>query len=184
MRYLSVTGDKCSLEMTNPGLCLLVWLNESKQWVKVVWIWRYLTSGLIWHLSRSSIRPSIYFSLIVKSSSNPFLEPPTVSNKDKVSCSKKQRGPLMGLEHTTSTLRRAYKLFHRAMVINRSIVVKHHNYRCMCCLISWRSRKASTIVNELLLWYSVKKNDYTKRVYWWWHTTYRYFVVTKSIALL
>ena len=31
--------------------------------------WRYLTRGLIWHLSQSSIRPSIYFS------SNPFLEP-------------------------------------------------------------------------------------------------------------
>jgi len=31
--------------------------------------------GLIWHLSQSSIRPSIYFSLIVKSRSNLFLEP-------------------------------------------------------------------------------------------------------------
>ena len=31
--------------------------------------------GLIWHLSQSFIRPSIYFSLIVKSCSNLFLEP-------------------------------------------------------------------------------------------------------------
>ena len=29
--------------------------------------WRYLMRELIWHLSQSSIRPSIYFSLIVKS---------------------------------------------------------------------------------------------------------------------
>jgi len=29
----------------------------------------------LWHLSQSSIRPSNYFSLIVKSLSNPFLEP-------------------------------------------------------------------------------------------------------------
>ena len=37
--------------------------------------WRYLTRGLIWHISQSSIRPSIYFSSIVNSLSNPFLEP-------------------------------------------------------------------------------------------------------------
>ena len=36
--------------------------------------WRYLTRGLNWHLSENSIRPSIYFSSIVKSRSNPFLE--------------------------------------------------------------------------------------------------------------
>ena len=40
-----------------------------------VWFWRYLTTELIWHLSQSSIRPSIYLSLIVKSRSYPFLEP-------------------------------------------------------------------------------------------------------------
>ena len=39
------------------------------------WFWRYLTRGLIWHLSQPSIKPSIYFSSIVKSRSNPFLEP-------------------------------------------------------------------------------------------------------------
>ena len=37
--------------------------------IKFIWFWRYLTRGLIWHLSQSSIRPSIYFSLIVKSHS-------------------------------------------------------------------------------------------------------------------
>ena len=41
----------------------------------VFWFWRYLTRGLIWQLSQSSITPSIYFSSIVKSCSNPFLEP-------------------------------------------------------------------------------------------------------------
>ena len=39
------------------------------------WCWRYLTRVHIWHLSQSSIRPSIYFSSFVKSGSNPFLEP-------------------------------------------------------------------------------------------------------------
>ena len=45
--------------------------------------WRYLTrgGGLIWHLSQYFIRPSIYFSSIVISRSNPFLEPPILSNK-------------------------------------------------------------------------------------------------------
>ena len=70
--------------------------------------WRYLTRGLIWHLSQSSIRPSIYFSSIVNSRSNPVL-----SNKGKVSCSRKQRGPLMGLEPMTSTSRRG-RATHRA----------------------------------------------------------------------
>ena len=41
----------------------------------LIWFWRFLTRELIWLLSQSSIRPSIYFSLIVKSRSNPFLEP-------------------------------------------------------------------------------------------------------------
>ena len=41
----------------------------------LVWLlfWQYLTRG-VWHLSQCSIRPSIYFSLIVKSRSYPFLE--------------------------------------------------------------------------------------------------------------
>ena len=43
--------------------------------VKQFWFWRYLTSGVIWHLSQSSIWPSIYFSSIVISRPNPFLEP-------------------------------------------------------------------------------------------------------------
>ena len=38
------------------------------------WFWQYLTRGLVWHLSTSSIRPSSYFNSIVKSRSNPFLE--------------------------------------------------------------------------------------------------------------
>ena len=39
------------------------------------WCWWYLTKELIWHLSQSSIRPLIYFSSIVNSRSNPFVEP-------------------------------------------------------------------------------------------------------------
>ena len=62
--------------------------------------WRYLTRGLIWHLSQSSIRPSIYFSSSMTSRSN---HQPVLSNKGKVSCS--CSWPLMGLEPTTSTLR-------------------------------------------------------------------------------
>ena len=45
------------------------------EWYLIVLLWRYLTRELIWHNCQSSMRPSIYFSLIVKSISNPFLEP-------------------------------------------------------------------------------------------------------------
>ena len=47
------------------------------------WFWRYLMRGLIWHLSQSSIRPSIYFSSFVKSRSNPFLEPTSLEIKQQ-----------------------------------------------------------------------------------------------------
>jgi len=77
----------CSLRwLTNH----IVTLNSSKQKLGTVslsviwrlrvkfWFWRYLTRGLIWHLSQSSIRPSLYFSSIVKSRSNPLLEPTSI----------------------------------------------------------------------------------------------------------
>ena len=82
------------------SLELFPWIERPKS----IWFWRYLTRGLIWHLSQSSIRPSIYFSSIVTSRSNPFLEPPVLSNKGKVSCSRKQRRPLMWFEPVTDTL--------------------------------------------------------------------------------
>ena len=41
----------------------------------------------------------------MKSRSNSSWNQPVLSNKGKVSCSRKQRGSLMGLEPTTSTLR-------------------------------------------------------------------------------
>ena len=44
--------------------------RKERDW-SIVLFWRYLTRGLIWHLSESSIRPSICFSSIVKSRSNP-----------------------------------------------------------------------------------------------------------------
>ena len=59
------------------------YITLQRFWVKMfvsrvvilVWFWRYLTRGLIWRLSQSSIRPSIYLSSIVISRSNLFLEP-------------------------------------------------------------------------------------------------------------
>ena len=48
--------------------------EEYIQTIIVLLFSRYLTWDLIWHLSQSSIRPSVYFSSIVKSRSNPFLE--------------------------------------------------------------------------------------------------------------
>jgi len=39
------------------------------------WFWRYLTRGIIWQLTPSFIRTSVYFSSILKSRSNPFLQP-------------------------------------------------------------------------------------------------------------
>ena len=51
--------------------------------------WRYLTRGLIWHLSQSSIRPSIWFSTIVNAQIRSWNQP-VLSNKGKVSCSRKQ----------------------------------------------------------------------------------------------
>ena len=85
-----------------PYICLQ-YLTKLNSTLLFGLVWRYLARGFIWHLSQSSIRPSIQFSLIVKSCSNPFLEP--TSTKGIVSCSRKQRVPLIGLEPTTSTLR-------------------------------------------------------------------------------
>ena len=52
------------------------WLNVHTPLCLMYLFWRYLTRGrLIWHLCQSSIRPSLYFCSVVKSRSNPFLEP-------------------------------------------------------------------------------------------------------------
>ena len=60
----------------------------------------YLTFKSIFHkaLNFSSVR--LWYHARIHSWNQPVL-----SNKGKVSCSRKQRGPLMGLEPTTSTLR-------------------------------------------------------------------------------
>ena len=68
-------------------------------------IWRYLTRELIWHLSQSFTRPSIYLVWLWIHSRIRSWNQPVLSKKGKVSCSRKQRGPLMGLEPTTSILR-------------------------------------------------------------------------------
>jgi len=44
-------------------------------WSVLFWFWQYLKRVLIWHVTQSSIKPSIHFSSIVKSGSNPYLEP-------------------------------------------------------------------------------------------------------------
>ena len=49
--------------------------------------------------------PSIYLSPIVISRSNPFPEPTSTKQYVYISYSRKQRGPLIVLEPTTSTLR-------------------------------------------------------------------------------
>ena len=64
---------------------------------------RYLKRGLIIYSNQSSIKPSFYFSSIVNQIRS--RNQPVLINRGKVSCSKKQRGPMMGLESTTSTLR-------------------------------------------------------------------------------
>ena len=58
----------------------------------------------IQHLS--STKPSIYFAVVWLWNHAPIRSwnQPVLSNKGNVSCSRKQRGPLMGLEPTSSTL--------------------------------------------------------------------------------
>ena len=68
-------------------------------------IWRYLTKALIWQLCQFSIRPSIYLVRLWNHVRICSWHQPELSNKGKVSCSRTQRGPLMGLEPTTSSLR-------------------------------------------------------------------------------
>jgi len=49
-----------------------------------LWFWRYFMRDLIWRNFLSTIRPSIYFDLIVKSRSTLFQ--PVLSNEGQVSC--------------------------------------------------------------------------------------------------
>ena len=48
---------------------------NSYKYISYILALTIFNEGVIWHLSQSSIRSSIYFSLIVNSRSNPFLEP-------------------------------------------------------------------------------------------------------------
>ena len=80
------------------GICyqpkIFLWFCPTFQCQRLyhnIYFWRYLTRRLIWHLSQSSIRPSIYISSIVKSRSNLFLEP----------TSTKQQGLSFLLKETT-----------------------------------------------------------------------------------
>ena len=88
---------------------------------------------------KTAIRPSIYFCSIVKSRPNQ----PVLSNKGKVSCSRKQQGPLVGLEPTTSTLRvRRATLFSDSTKISSISVVL-----CISNIVLLKLR----IVNRTLL---------------------------------
>ena len=63
--------------------------------------WRYLTRGLIWHLCPYGPQFILGWNHTRIRSWNE----PVLSNNGKMSYSMKQRGPLIGIEHTTSTLR-------------------------------------------------------------------------------
>ena len=82
-----------------------------------------IKGGLIWHLSQSSIRPSIYFRLWYHARIRSWNQP-VLSNKGNVSCSRKQ-GPLMGLEPTTSTL---LKTISTTLLYILSTTFKHQTY--------------------------------------------------------
>jgi len=96
--------------IANPGLLFSVMLKHSilcfflpKEYVFCCFFLRYLKRGLIIYSNQSSIKPSFYFSSIVNQIRS--RNQPVLINRGKVSCSRKQRGPMMGLESTTSTLR-------------------------------------------------------------------------------
>ena len=104
--------------------------------------WRYLTRRLIWHLSQSSIRPSIYFSSIVKSLSNPFLEP--TSTKQQVSCARKQHWSCFVLDQIWMVFI-AHQSYYRVVLIadlycswnpsrfhTMAYKITAHNELCIC----------------------------------------------------
>ena len=65
-------------------------------------VW-YLTRRFIWHLSQSSIRPSLDLSSMWNHARIRSWNKPVLINKGNVSCSRKQRGPLREFQLTTST---------------------------------------------------------------------------------
>ena len=84
-----------------------------------IWFWRYSRRGLIRYLNQSSIRLSTYLFLIVKSLQTCSCAQPVLSIEGKVSCSREQWEPLMGLEFTTDryppiTSQTRYLLRHAA----------------------------------------------------------------------
>ena len=91
MLHVSHSVSVISIRMS--AFVFRIWLENVEMVQCFGGFWLFLTRGLIWHLSKSSIRPSICFSLIVRSRLNPFLETTdTKSNKGNVSFSWKQRG--------------------------------------------------------------------------------------------
>ena len=104
VRATSVSVFCYSRKCFNPHLLLLMIITSSGAYkIRICFVlcWRYLRMKLISHKCQSSIRSSIYFSLIAKSKSNPFLEQSVLKKKGKVFCSRNQRQPLLVYELTT-----------------------------------------------------------------------------------
>ena len=112
--------------------------------------------GANWHLSQSSIKTFIKVLLWNHAQIRSWNQP-VLSNKGKVSCSMKQRGPLMGFEPKLDTLwvRRAihfatpstfsHYTYHS---INRSNVfqkARHRNDRIYCPSAKWDTLVWSSI---------------------------------------
>ena len=84
MRTLTTAGTECSPQTTTIFIQFCLPQKITSVFQLQFWFWRYLTrGGLIYHLSHSSIRPSNYFSLIVKSTPTPCWNQPVLSNKGK-----------------------------------------------------------------------------------------------------
>ena len=80
-------------------------LVTEKMYISVfsVCFWRYLTV-LIWHLRQFSKQPSLFLVRLWNHARVCSWNQPVLSNRGTVSCSMKQRVPLMGREPTISTL--------------------------------------------------------------------------------
>ena len=114
-------------------LSLITWgMVKTRKTLQIwfIWFWQYLTQGHIWHLSQSSIGPSIYFSLIVKSHLDLFLEP---------TCTK-QYGQIFLLKETTEA-------FDGDQTNDRHIMSQTHNPLCHlpCILTTWHGYRTSGI---------------------------------------
>jgi len=123
-QYSASTDQWTKLSAMTFGICFFEItskpdLKRNAESTVFKWFWRYSRQGLIRYLSQSSIRLSIYLFLIVKSLQTCSWSQTVLSIKGKVSCSREQWEPLMGLEFTTGryppiTSQTRYLLRHAA----------------------------------------------------------------------